>query len=161
MSSFVRLMLVAGAAALALGCGSKAPAQTGPAVPVTASTNAPANVYVVPSDRAAKFYGEKAEGFFTPDDTLISAIEGALPMFLGSSEDQRAQTITPKLDGYKRQYVGVVIDGQRMVFGNFFCNTKLSVKQPQLVDDGGSCYFNVLFDVGSRTFPKLRINGDA
>jgi len=166
----LRVTLIAAGLAFAIGlggCGNKshAPKPNAPAgSATTAPTDAPSfasNLYVVPQNRAAGFYGEKAEAYFTPDRTIISALEGALPMFLGSSDDPRAQTITPKLERYKRQYVGVVIKGQKMVFGNFFCNSKLSVKRPQLIDDGGSCFFTVLFDISSRTFPQLQINGDA
>ena len=56
--------------------------------------------------------------------------------------------------------VQVVREEGRLIFGNYFCDTAVSATVPVMVDDGGSCYFNVLYDAPRRVFMRLSVNGD-
>ncbi len=46
------------------------------------------------------------------------------------------------------------------MFGNYFCDTDILATVPAMVDDGGSCYFNVFYEPQRRAFMRLTINGD-
>lgn len=90
----------------------------------------------------------------------MDAFEKALGGYLRSAGDPRGAAIASRLDDYKRQYVGVVWKGQRVVFGNFFCSSwQAAVHTPVMVDDGGPCFFNVLFDPRTGSFSQLFVNG--
>ena len=56
--------------------------------------------------------------------------------------------------------------GQKKVWVNCFCldfhdDPTHWKKAIVLVDDGGSCYFNVIIDIGDNSFSDLEVNGDA
>jgi hypothetical protein len=68
-----------------------------------------------------------------------------------------------KVPTYKRQYVGVVRDGRRVIFANFFCEVfnKKWRSEPVFVLDGGDCFVQVNYDVKSGLFSDLMVNGEA
>ncbi|MCA9592692.1 MAG: hypothetical protein KC776_05255 [Myxococcales bacterium] len=141
-------------------------APTSPPPEVASSPTAPANAserYIVPVERGAEFFRghyEDAGQYFEPTNAQVRAFEDHLADFLQSSKDPGAGALAAKLHRYRRQFVGVVTDGKRLVFGNFFCSD-VPATTPVIVDDGGDCYFNVFFDPTTGAFSKLIINGDA
>lgn len=65
-------------------------------------------------------------------------------------------------DQYFRQYVGVVVAGKRKIFINAFCNALSSLDWHShllLTADGGSCFWHVTYDLATRRFASLEING--
>jgi hypothetical protein len=68
------------------------------------------------------------------------------------------------LSEYKRQYVAVINrQGQKEVWINFFCSYfDTDWKHHVLiVNDGGSCFFQLRINLSSRKARKLIPNGDA
>jgi len=107
-----------------------------------------------------------AAAYFEPSETELSAFENELASFLRGARaresDERAPGIARKLRDYRRQFVGIVVDGKRQIFGNFFCAFEgLTVTSPVSVDDGGDCFFSVVYDPAFRSFSALSINGEA
>lgn len=131
----------------------------GPSSPAPAP--APAR-YVVPAARGAEFYvGHYTDAgeYFEPAEADVDAFEARLESFLRTANDADARSLADELSGYRRQFVGVVREGNRLIFGNFFCSDKPATV-PVIVDDGGKCYFNVFYDPRTRSFSKLSINGE-
>ena len=67
------------------------------------------------------------------------------------------------MDDYNRQYVGIILDGKKMVYANYFCDsleTEWS-KDFVFVLDGGDCYFQFKYDPDSAEFFDLQVNGSA
>jgi hypothetical protein len=94
--------------------------------------------------------------------TEIAALEAALGEFLRASGNASAVIIADELPAYHRQYGGVEVDGKAQIYANFFCRD-IGIDwhvQPVSVDDGGRCFFQVLFDPVTGTFSHLIINGD-
>ncbi|GEM_PF-3272289 len=122
---------------------------------------------IVPRDRAGEFYyGSKAQGYFTPLKKDVLKAEGAVVDYIeGHTPQFKGYPYVPDLDknlaDYKRQYVGVVIEGKRKIWLNFFCRTdSIDWKRyPYRVFGGGGCYFHVLYDIDSAAFSELWING--
>ena len=83
-----------------------------------------------------------------------------LPAFLAGVGDPTAKAIAGRLATYRRQFVGVVREEGRRILGNYFCDTTMPASVPVMVDDGGSCYFNVLYDPSRRTFDRMSVNGE-
>jgi hypothetical protein len=123
-------------------------------------------------DRAAsrKWMSDGAKGeFWTPALADVLALENKLPAFLREPHDHenpRKEPLWKRAPRYKRQYLGLVRRGQRVIFGNFFCNvpsTRADDWRAVLVSvhDGGDCYFTVEYDVKRGTFHDLTVNGEA
>ncbi len=168
---------------LASACTSShqgTPPQTAPAAPIAApdaapkeppprtpepavpAAPAPTGRYIVPEKSASRFYVghyDPATAYFTPGEQDVAAFERALPAFLSGSADADARAIAGELTRYRRQFLGVVREEGRLVFGNYFCDPSESAENPVMVDDGGRCYFNVFYDPQRQTFIRLTING--
>ena len=67
------------------------------------------------------------------------------------------------LDDKYRQYVPVLNKvGEKEVWVNLFCEADEGWKSGSVhVDDGGSCFFNVIINVDQKSHRNLMINGDA
>jgi hypothetical protein len=122
---------------------------------------------IVTKDRAREFYySSKLQGYFTPSKQDVLKAEGAVIDYIEDHTPQfKGYPYVPDLDyklaNYKRQYVGLVIDGKRKIRLNFFCRThNIDWKRyPVGVLGGGGCYFNVQYDIDSGTFSELWTNG--
>ena len=95
------------------------------------------------------------EGFWRPDPATVVELESRLPLFL--MYESRLQPLT----SYVRQYAGVVSHGRRVVYVSFLAARLGSEWQNQAVVlcDGGNNGWGVAFDVGTKTFGDLNING--
>ncbi len=69
------------------------------------------------------------------------------------------------LKRYRRQYVTVINElGEKEIWINFFCKQNENFdwrKEPIVVADGGSCYFNLKVNLTKEEYYNLRINGVA
>ena len=109
------------------------------------------------------FFGESADGYWTPRAEDVARLEAALPAFLREAAVARSPELWQRLPDYTRQYVGIVEDGRERVFVNAFCDD-LGIEwrtTPVAVEDGGDCFFQVTYDVASATFANLMVNGEA
>ena len=122
---------------------------------------------IVPQEEAGRYFsGNKVQGYFTPskedvlvaESRIIDYIEDHTPQALGSLY---SPDVDQKLANYKRQYVGVILDGRKKIWMNFFCYTLNTdwKHNPYVVFGGGGCYFNVLYDIEKKEFSHLTING--
>jgi hypothetical protein len=118
---------------------------------------------------------ERAEGFmkafsvtdekeaWTPDRNSVLKLEERIESYLKKAAAKRSPGLWSKLAKYRRQYIGVTRSGRKVIFVNFFCDAFDAdwKTRPVVVDDGGDCFFNLLYDPVSSTFSGLQINGDA
>jgi hypothetical protein len=109
-----------------------------------------------------------ATGFWTPSVDQVLALEEQLPDYLRSAlEDvdypdrEYYPDLWDHLDNYRRQYMGVFINEQQIIHGNFFCSEE-DYWQEQLVFvlDGAACYFQVYYDVAIGDFFLLSMGGE-
>jgi hypothetical protein len=128
------------------------------------------NADILDSD-STKYYiydenNRNPDSYWTPTEEDVLRLEANLPVFLKTKipEGNYAYGLWDKLPEYTRQYVGYVIDGQRRIFANYFCDSydsdywKIGLV---MVMDGGECFFHVLYRVDSQTFTILSVNGFA
>lgn len=106
------------------------------------------------------------DSYWTPAKEDVLALEANLPAYLKYKlpANHYAYGLWDKLPEYKRQYVGYVIDGERRIFANYFCdsfNGDYWKSGLVMVMDGGECFFHVLYRVDAQTFTVLSINGFA
>ena len=110
--------------------------------------------------------GESA-GSWTPTEADVAALEEALVPFLRQAKHPWLRPDPPiweRVPQYYRQYLGVVEDGERVIFANFFCHVAEGQdwqRELVFVMDGGDCYFSLKYDPQQRRFFDLNVNGEA
>jgi hypothetical protein len=122
---------------------------------------------IVPGDKAKEFMkafsSVEEKETWTPGKDAILKLEERLEAYLKKAAAKHSPKLWTKLAPYKRQYVGLIRNNRRVIFTNFFCDAlrvdwKTSVV---VVEDGGDCFFTVMFDANGSRFYDLRINGEA
>lgn len=119
---------------------------------------------IVPADRAAEFGIFQASAYWTPTDADVAAFEAAFPAWIADQSVWGADEVTERWpEDYIRQYVGFERDEQRLLYVNAFCELDFVDwhDQPVSVDDGGPCFFSVVYDPQTGLFSELMINGIA
>ncbi len=97
---------------------------------------------------------------WAPPRAEVLRAEAALPALLGRSV--RGMAIKGRLPSYKRQYVGLVRDGQKVVYLNAFCGDEPGWTEHLVsVSDGGDCYFQTEWRVEQGAFAELHVNGSS
>lgn len=109
------------------------------------------------------FSGIEEKEPWTPDRSDVLKLEKEIKSFLKNAAPQKSQDLWTKIPTYKRQYIGITRKRRKVIFINFFCenyrtNWRLT---PIVVNDGGDCFFNVLYDPAAAAFSDLQINGEA
>ena len=103
------------------------------------------------------------QGGWRPAAKDIVALETALPAALADAPQARRMSNGAPPTGWLRQYVGIVRDGRRYVYGNYAPGRDASNgdwrRRPMIVCDGGPDFFGVEYDVEGRRFTHLAFNG--
>jgi hypothetical protein len=107
-------------------------------------------------------YGYKEEGYFTPDDEQIRRFEAGFAAHLRTSPPERSPKLYTKYGPYHRRYVGMWINGEKKLYASFYCPSFEGWERPDVdVDDGGDCYFQVVYDVARGAYESVTVNGEA
>jgi len=114
------------------------------------------------SGLARFFAGQKADvGTWEPTVGDMNDVEADLSQITEMSKrnpDPNGHIDNPV--NYYRQYGAIVVDGRRSLVLNAFCSPQNEWRKRLVtVIDGGSCYWQALFDVATRKFTKLSVNG--
>lgn len=109
------------------------------------------------------FSGLEEKESWTPGKDDVLKLEEKIESYLKKAAVKRSPNLWSKLAPYKRQYIGIMRNNRRVIFVNFFCqaydiNWKTT---PVAVEDGGDCFFSVIYDVDRASFSDLRVNGEA
>jgi hypothetical protein len=105
--------------------------------------------------------------YWSPTKADIRALEDSLPVYLQENQSAFYMTDVPiweQLDGYNRQYVGLIIDGKKIIYANYLCKNKVETEWKEqfiFTADGGACYFNFKFNSSTGIFFDLQVNGEA
>jgi hypothetical protein len=109
--------------------------------------------------------GQTAE-YWTPSEEDVLALEDGLGSFLQQTNSDRfdlqKEPIWKRLDEYNRQYIGIILDGKKIIYANYFCNSvEMDWRKDYLfVMDGGDCFFHFEYDTDSKEFFGLQVNGN-
>lgn len=106
--------------------------------------------------------GNDINEFWLPTEQDVAALEAALPDYLTANDEmfENLPVLWERLSKYKRQYVGYLENGQRVIYVNYFYNPPDNnwKKEFILVMDGGDSYFNLRFQVETGQFYGLEVN---
>jgi len=101
------------------------------------------------------------QGTWQPRAQDILAVERVLRQTLVSRPPYGDADWSKAPGGWRRQYIGIVRNGRRYIYGNFFPkrDDRLWRVEPVVYCDGGPKYFGVEYDVASRRI-TLAFNGE-
>lgn len=115
-------------------------------------------------------YAYEVEGFWDVSAEDVRRAEAALPV----AAKQRAPDLEVPLERYTRQYVGVVMEGRRLLYLNLLHEDSLRStpddteeergawrRELVVVDDGGDWYVEAFFDSETGEFTELWVHGEA
>ncbi len=112
-----------------------------------------------PSRRAFSFAFQPGVQYWMPSKEDVARCERHFVDFL----KKEAPGLLQKLHSYKRQYVGIVMNAERIIYINLFCHDLgLDWKnQEVIVDDGGDCYLNIKVNLKTGICYDFVVNGVA
>lgn len=118
------------------------------------------------SEAELYFIAPNATGAWQPSAADVAKLEADLPAFLQSAENPWLRTDPPiweREPEYMRQYLGIVENGEKLIYANFFCSDSGGDWQEEfvLVMDGGDCYFQVKYNPTTGEFFDFSVNGEA
>jgi hypothetical protein len=164
--SFYRILWL-GLMTWLIGCGPVA-APSEPSGPIPVHTNGvifPAALVELEWENWQPWLGFPTTDFWTPSLANIETLEADLPIFLQTAQDPWLRPDPPiweRVPAYNRQYLGY---NDHLIYANFFCTAPNDNWQQEvtlvLVLDGGDCFFSVTYDLETRQFSNLRVNGEA
>jgi hypothetical protein len=154
----------------------------GPAsrTPGAGADDAPAapgsNHVIIPADAAAEFklvFGQTVSGYWEPSSDQIAVAEERINRDLVAAQDdpdpdtyrtQSAAYIVSRLGEYRRQYVGIVVEGSKRIGCNAFISDRAQpewVRVPILVLDGGADYWQIQYDLVMDACVGFSVHGEA
>jgi hypothetical protein len=104
--------------------------------------------------------GRKRLTYWTPSESDVAGAFPKIQAFLKSE----APPIAARLTQYRCQYFGIIVEGKKRIYCNFFHRdggTANWKSEPLFVLDGGDWYFQLEYDLESEKCLDLRINGVA
>ncbi len=179
-------LFVPSALALILGTATAAELRVVPPLPVLTGPGFTGVIFPAAQARSARIDEPEARDYWTPSSADVAEMESRLR---GALEQQRKadnrlqrrakgarrdlhifrshhiDRIVDNLSAYRRQYVGIVVQGEKRLFVNCFRASpqEHSSWRQQFVDvdDGGSAYWRIQYQVDRKRFLEIDINSDA
>jgi hypothetical protein len=129
------------------------------------------NGVIVPAEFAEK-NRLPFQGFWTPDKEQLEELEAALPEFLqGESKRQPSSQdlieLLSKAGKSRRQYLGIIVEGKKVIWVNCFPEKRPMEDDPFaqwdsniiVVRDGGSDFWGLIYEPDEHCFKNLMVNG--
>lgn len=102
--------------------------------------------------------GDDVEGYWLPGEEWLAEAENAVVKATSEIPDEERR---PRIEGY-RQFAGFMLDGQRMIAINSFCDEFEGWRQSVVyVADGGACYWQATYNATTGELTRLMVNGHA
>jgi hypothetical protein len=96
---------------------------------------------------------------WTPDEKSIHSFERGLSSFLKIARPPEDPDLYRKISQYKRQYIGKLRRRKRALFVVFACQTPPDWQNTvRIRKDGGSCFFEVEYDLPSGSYQNLHVH---
>lgn len=105
--------------------------------------------------------GDRLEGDWMPTSEQVLQAEAQLPGYI---EAQGRADLSGQLGRYRRQYLGLILDGRRILYMNAFCRALPDDRWREeliFVLDGGDCYFQAEYDMEKGVFIRWQVQGEA
>jgi hypothetical protein len=112
-------------------------------------------------------------GYWKPSAEDVALAEKAIQQFLMAAQDDPASDIHPlyhaeyildNLETYRRQYAGIVVDGEKRIFCSAFTDDghfDRWMQEPVFVFDGGASFWRIEYIVPQDQCTNFDVNGEA
>jgi hypothetical protein len=101
--------------------------------------------------------------FWSPSLEQIQRLESALSTYIRLGDGPKP--VIANSVQYHRQYVGIIVNGRRLIYGNFYPTSVSDYfdekSTPVVVCDGGASFWGIVFEPESSKFLDLQVNGPA
>jgi len=183
---WAQALFVPSALALILGTAAAAEKRVPPPLPVMTGRGFSGVIFPAAQARSDRIDQPEARDYWTPSPTDVAEMESRLRSALlrQRDADDRLQgrskgaardvhtfrshhigQILEHLAAYRRQYVGIVVQGEKRFLVNCFPGDPLqhpSWRQQFVdVDDGGVDYWRIQYQIDRKRFLEVDINSDA
>lgn len=131
-----------------VGCATNQKQITGVVLPTSAGHYLPLSNDGIPS------------GGWKPSEAIIKKAQPVILEYIKNSDEK----IFKNLDQYRCQYFGIIINGKRRIYCNFFWLPEYGENwrsNPVIVDDGGNWYFQLEYDIETGNCLNFSVNGEA
>jgi hypothetical protein len=127
-----------------------------------------AGVFILPVNAGQSLLRQCSRGtptnvsqFWNPSPEQIQKLESLLPQYVRHGTDRNPNI--PDNVEYHRQYVGIVVNGKRLIYGNFYPASVSDLfdekSMPVVVCDGSASFWGIVFEPDSSAFLDLQVNG--
>lgn len=131
---------------------------------------------IISENGASEFrylFDDGSNGFWEPSRADVASAEECIGRFLGSAQQdptldmyqkESAAFISENLDQYRRQYVGVVVGGERRIWCNLFFSDGSFLdweRVPVDVDGGGNRYWQIYYIVPDDECVGFSVHGQS
>jgi hypothetical protein len=114
-------------------------------------------------DQCSRHSPARGEATWQPEWQDIQKLEAVLPAAVEASSERGSLVVGQLPVGWRRQYVGIVRNGERFIYGNFYPlrsgRADDPLVEPFVVCDGGPAYFGVEYDLKAGRISHLAFNG--
>ena len=114
-------------------------------------------------DQCSRDSPAAGEATWRPEWQDVLRLEAALPAAVTASPERRDLIVGQLPTGWKRQYVGILRNGERFIYGNFYpVRSGIEegrIAEPLIICDGGPAYFGVEYDLKAGRISHLAFNG--
>jgi hypothetical protein len=103
-------------------------------------------------------------GTWRPTKADIDGLEANLKQVSSLKAETSVHTAIDHPEQYFRQYLPIIREGEKLIYINAFCDQFPESRWRQrlvVIFDGGSCFWQALYDPIASKFSHLRINGEA
>ena len=99
---------------------------------------------------------------WVPDRATLEVVQADLENAAEWAAAERRLEL-PDWTSYRFQFQGRLVDGKRVVFVNAYCwlSEGRSEEEFIIVMDGGTCFFDTVYDVESKSFGPIGFHGEA
>jgi hypothetical protein len=142
-----------------------------PEVPENTLVDTPEYTGVIVSEEGALafryLFDQASTAFWEPSSDDIAEAENCIRQFLISAQDAYQQEsvafILENLERYRRQYVGIVVDGEKRIWCNLFLSDSFPNWQwvPVDVDDGGKHFWQIEYLLLEDECTNFYLHGEA
>jgi hypothetical protein len=173
----MRVPIVAAATVLLLLATCCGPARATPDTGSDGTSAAPdSNHVIIPAGAAAEFslvFGHAVSGYWEPSSGQVAVAEERINQYLVAAQDdpdldtyrrQSAAYIVGRLKEYRRQYVGIAVEGTKRIGCNAFISDHSHpdwARVPVFVLDGGADYWQIEYDLTKDECVSFSVHGEA
>lgn len=107
-------------------------------------------------------WNEVEGGIWSPSHFLVVLMDSQIDALILATATKENKT-TPPLDRYTFQYQGQQTGAQKIIKIHAYCHAPQDFNPRHhwhVVADGGSCFFEALFDASSHSFSQFRFHGE-